>query len=194
MWPKRVNHALPHTASLSPHEMLRLLEPGNEQALVDYYKRAVRTEHLHDFHHPDPMGPPNPSQPCAQLLQGTTNMWYCKNGYPREVAPEICQQCVAQDALRPELWRVNLCRNCPLMNGHMPLATVFCQSNTSGTAVLIRMQAEMNCCKYCSKHAKRVGQRSVLYEAIGEIERKDKTAEEKFGEGFEKSKLGAQAS
>ena len=143
---ERVNQALPQTASLSSQEMLRLLEPGSEQALVDYYKRAVRTEHLHDFHHPDPMGPPNPSQPCAQLLQGTTNMWYCKNGYPREVTPEICQQCVAQDALRPELWRVNLCRNCPLMNGHMPLATVFCQSNTDGAAVLTRLQGDMYCC------------------------------------------------
>ena len=30
----------------------------------------------------------------------------------------------------------------------------------------------------------------MLYEVIDEMERKDKTAAEKFGEGFEKSKLG----
>ena len=72
------------------------------------YARTVRTEHLHDFHYPDPLGPPNPSQPCAQLLKGTCNMWYCKNGYPKEPVCSMCQQSVQQDALRPELWRVHL--------------------------------------------------------------------------------------
>ena len=142
-----MNEAVPHTASLSEREMLELLREENACALFDYYKRAVRTEHMHDFHYPDPLGPPNPSQPCAQLLKGTVNMWYCKNGYPRDPVCEPCQQSVAQDALRPELWRVQLCRNCRLMNNHMPWATVCCQSNTDATVVLTRTQAEMYCCK-----------------------------------------------
>ena len=145
---------------------------------------------MHDFRYPDPLGPPNPSQPCAQLLKGTVNMWYCKNGYPRDPVCEPCQQSVAQDALRPELWRVQLCRNCRLMNNHMPWATVCCQSNTDATVVLTRTQAEMYCCKYCCKHAKRLGQRSVLYGVMDDMGRKDTSAQEKFGEGFERSKLG----
>ena len=92
-----VNAALPHTASLSEHEMLRLLQPENVDELKEYYKRAVRTEHIHDYHYPDPQGAPSPSQPCAQLLKGTKNMWYCKNGYPRDLVCEVCQQNIAQD-------------------------------------------------------------------------------------------------
>ena len=102
---ERVNQSLPHTASLSEKEMLELLQDENTAAREEYYARAVRTEHMHDFHYPDPLGPPNPSQPCAQLLKGTANMWYCKNGYPREIVCEECNQSVAQDALRPDLWR-----------------------------------------------------------------------------------------
>lgn len=187
---ERVNNALPHTASLSEREMLRLLEPGNEAELADYYKRAVRTEHLHDFHYPDPHGPPNPSQPCAQLLKGTQNMWYCKNGYPRDLVCEICQQNIAQDGMRPELWRVNLSRNCPLMNNHVPLATVGTQSNTDEAGVLTRGQAEMYACKYCSKHMKRLAQKSILHEVLDDMERNDTSAQEKYGEGFTPRTLG----
>ena len=92
-----VNTASPHTASLCEDEMLRLLEPENVELLNEYYKRAVRTEHMHDYHFPDPQGPPSPCQPCAQLLKGTKNMWYCKNGYPRDLVCEVCQQNIAQD-------------------------------------------------------------------------------------------------
>ena len=104
---ERVNDAQPHTASLSTEEMLDLLGGENPHARFAYYKRAVRTEHIHDFHYPDPLGPPNPSQPCAKLLKGTLNMWYCSNGYPRDLVLEPQEQTVAQDALRPDLWRVN---------------------------------------------------------------------------------------
>ena len=64
---ERVNQSLPHTASRSEQEMLDILRDDNKEAREEYYARAVRTEHLHDFHYPDPLGPPNPSQPCAQL-------------------------------------------------------------------------------------------------------------------------------
>ena len=179
---ERVNETTPHTASLSEAEMLDLLRDDNAAALLDYYKRAVRTEHIHDFHYPDPLGPPNPSQPCAQLLKGTTNMWYCKNGYPRDLISDPMEQSVAQDALRPELWRCNLCRNCPLMNSHIPMATIGTQSNTDAAGVVTRHQAEMYCCKYCSKHGKRVGQRNVLYEVMEDFERRDNAAWEKYGD------------
>ena len=69
-----VNEANPHTASLSLDELLDLLRGENAHQRFEYYKRAVRTEHLHDFQYPDPLGPPNPAQPCAKLLKGTLNM------------------------------------------------------------------------------------------------------------------------
>ena len=37
--------------------------------LPAYYQRVVRTEHIHDYRYPEPLGPPNPSQPCAKLLK-----------------------------------------------------------------------------------------------------------------------------
>ena len=44
------------------------------------------------------------------------------------------------------------------MNPHIPLASVVLQSNTDATPVPTKHQAEMCCCKYCSKHGKRKGQ------------------------------------
>ena len=186
-----VNEAEQHTASLSVGEMLDLLRSENAHERFLYYSRAARTEQLHDFHYPDPLGPPNPSQPCARLLKGTLNMWYCGNGYPREMVHDPCDRSVAQDALRPDLWRVNLCRNCQLINPHMPLVTCALQSNTDATPVATKHQAEMYCCKYCSKHSKRKGQSSILYEVIDEMEKKDENANKKFGDGFEEAKLGS---
>ena len=122
---------------------------------------------------------------------GTLNMWYCKNGYPRDLVCECCHQSVAQDALRPEIWRVNLCRNCRFMNNHMPVATVAMGSNTDADGVLTRNQAEMYCCKYVSQHGKRLGQRSVLHEVMDDMARKDESAKAKHGEDFEPSKLGS---
>lgn len=71
--------------------MLELLQDESTAAREEYYARAVRTEHMHNFHYPDRLGPPNPSQPCAQLLKGTANMWYCKNNYPMEIVCEELQ-------------------------------------------------------------------------------------------------------
>ena len=144
----------PHTASLSVEQILDLLRSENSHQRFAYYKRAVATEHMHDFHYPHPMGPPNPAQPCAQLLKGTLNMWYCGNGYPKDLVCQPCDRSIAQDALRPDLWRVSLCRNCQLMNPHMPIPTLVPQSNTDATPVVTRNQAVMYCCKSCSKHGK----------------------------------------
>ena len=107
----------------------------------------MQKEHLHNFHYQDPHGPPNPSQPCAALLKGTTNMWYCSNGYPREPVLQLEDRSVAQDSLRPELWRCNLCRNCKLTNSHMPGVSLGAQSNTDAQPVATKHQAEMYCCK-----------------------------------------------
>ena len=188
---EKVNETkIPHTASLSTHEMIDMLKSENPHNRYEYYQRAVRTEHLHDFHYPDPMGPPNPVQPCAQLLKGTLNMWYCGNGYPRDLVKEPGERSVAQDAMRPELWRVNLCRNCQVMNPHIPLVTFAMQSNSDGTPVVTRHQAEMYCCKYCSKYTKGKGQKSALYDVIDEMERKDAVNQERYGSSYEETKLG----
>ena len=188
---ERVNEAQEHTASVSVEDMLLLLEDEMSEERHEYYKRAVRTEQMHDFHYPDPLGPPNPSQPCAKLLKGTLNMWYCGNGYPRDVVCEPCDRSVAQDALRPDLWRCNLCRNCPVMNSHMPAATVGGQSNTDAQPVVTKHQAEMYCCKYCAKHSKQLGTRATLLDVLDDMERKDASAKEKFDNTFEPSKLGS---
>ena len=100
-----VNESETHTAALSIKDLLHLLKRENAHDRFAYYKKLVRTEHIHDYHYPDPLGAPNPSQPCAKLPKGTLNMWYCANGYPRDRVRAPCDQSVTQDALRPELWR-----------------------------------------------------------------------------------------
>ena len=45
------------------------------------------------------------------------------------------------------------------------------QSNTDAQGVCTKHQAEMYCCKYCAKHHKRMGTRSVLYEALTRLGR-----------------------
>ena len=72
MEPERVNEAQVHTASVSIEEMLTLLEDDASEKRLDYYKRLVRTEQMHDYPFPDPCGPPNPAQPCAKTLEGHT--------------------------------------------------------------------------------------------------------------------------
>jgi hypothetical protein len=69
-----VNEATAQTASLSVEDMLDLLKGERAHERFAYYERVVRTEHLHNFHYPDPIGPPSRSQPCAQLLKGTVNI------------------------------------------------------------------------------------------------------------------------
>jgi len=188
---EQVNEAQEHTAAVSVEDMLRLLQEDQQAERHEYYKRLVRTENLHNFHYPDPLGPPNPSQPCAKLLKGTLNMWYCANGYPRDVVSSPAEQAISQDPLRPDLWRCQLCRNDPLMNCHMPAVALGCQSNTDGQPVPTRRQAEMYCCKYCSKHQKKLGARSALYDIMDDMAQKDANAHEKHGDTYTPSKLAA---
>ena len=67
---EQVNESVPHTASLSLADLRDLLRGENAHERFKYYSRVVRTEQLHDYHYPDALGPPNQSQPCAQLLRG----------------------------------------------------------------------------------------------------------------------------
>ena len=73
-----VNQTHPHVASLNNDEMIQLLQDDRGAQRLDYYKRLVRSEHLHDWHYPDSLGAPNPSQSCAKKLKGAINMVYCK--------------------------------------------------------------------------------------------------------------------
>ena len=77
------------------------------------------------------------------------------------------------------------------MNLHMAIHTLVHQSNTDATPVVTRKQAEMYLCKYCAKHTKRLGQRSILYEVLDDMERKDEHGKEAYGDEYEPSKLGA---
>ena len=190
----RVNQDAPHTASWTVQEMLGLLAKGKDRERHEYYSKHVLTEHIHDFHYPDPTGPPNPSQPCARLLKGTTNMYYCANGYPRDLVSQPSDQSVAQDPMRKELWRCHLCRNYTLMNSHMPPVSFFAQSNTDAQPVVTKHQAEMYLCKYCSKNKKLSGARQTLYDVLEDMEAKNKAASNKIAtaaadSGFE-AKLG----
>ena len=94
---EQVNDAESHPASLNVEAMLALLQDGAGEQRRQYYEHLVRTEQIHGFHHPDPLGPLNPSQPCAKLLRGTVNMWYCSSGFPKDLACDVCCQYVAQD-------------------------------------------------------------------------------------------------
>ena len=169
--------------------MLWLLEEEHAAERLEYYKRAVRREHLHDFHYTDPIGPPNPSQPCARLLKGTISMWYCGSGDPRELVPEMGDQSIAQGVLRKDLWRVNLCRNCQVMNGQVPTHILGLQSNTEDAPVVTRHLAEMYCCKYCSNGPKRLGQQTVLYDVLNGMTREDASAKEKRCDNLEETSL-----
>ena len=39
--------------------VLKHIEEDMSEERQEYYKRAVRTEQMHDYHYPDPNGPPN---------------------------------------------------------------------------------------------------------------------------------------
>ena len=54
---EQVNETQEHTAAMSVEDLLDMLRSENPHARVAYYERAVRTEHLHDFHYPDLLGP-----------------------------------------------------------------------------------------------------------------------------------------
>jgi len=185
-----VNQAEPHPAALSTEALLDLLRQENATARYDYYCRAVRKEHIHDFHFPNTLEPPNPSQPCARRLKGKLNVWYCANAYPRDVVKEEEEQSVTQDALRPDLFRAGLVRNDPLMNPHCPIIAVAAQSNDDAQPVITRHAAEMYACKYVTKHTKNAGERNVMYEVVDDMERRDAANLEKFGKDFEPAVLG----
>lgn len=76
------------------------------------------------------------------------------------------------------------------MNSHVPLQTIGNQSNTDEAGVLTRCQAELYLCKYCSKHCKRLGQKSILYEVMDDMERSDKAAKERYEDSFTPRTLG----
>ena len=118
-------------------------------------------------------------------------MWYCGNGYPRDLVCQPCATSVAQGALRPDLWRVNLCRNGQVTNPHTPLANAALQSNTDATPAPAKHPADMDCCKYCSKHGKLKGQAAARYEVLDDMESKDANARPHFGKGYEATKLGS---
>ena len=190
---EKVNRASePHTAAASVEDMLLLLAEDHGEERSEHYRRMVRLEHMHDFHHPDPLGPPNPSQSCATILKGTTNMVYCGNGYPKDLVCQPCEQSIAQDALRPDLWRCNLCRNCKHMNTHMPAVSFGNQSNTDAQPIATKRQAELYCCKYCTKHHKNLGARCALYDIVDNMQLKDEAGREKKGEYWDDTKLGGQ--
>ena len=77
------------------------------------------------------------------------------------------------------------------MNPHMPIPTVVLQSNTDATPVVTRNQAVMYCCKYCSKHGKRQGQSSVLYEVLDDMDSRDVSAKNQHGDDYVQTKLGS---
>ena len=118
-------------------------------------------------------------------------MWYCANGYPRDVVSKPCEQSVAQDEMRKDLWRCNLVRNCNLMNNHSPAVCLFCQSNTDAQAVVTKHQAEMYLCKYCAKHHKNPGARSTLFDVLDDMDSKDKSVRSKFGTTATETTLGS---
>ena len=183
--PERVHAGVKHISSHTNEEMLELLEDTQEEARHEYYAKLVRSEHHHDFHYPHPTGPPNPSQPCARLLKGTKDRWYCANGYPRDTVAQPCEQSIAQDEMRKDLWRCHLCRNYPLMNSHMPAVSFFNQGNTDGQPVVTKRQGEMYLCKYCAKKKENYGARATLFDVIDDMESKNKAAACKTGDPWQ---------
>ena len=190
---ERVNRAnVRHTAAATEEEMLALLGEDQAEARREHYMRMVRLEHLHDYHHPDPLGPPNPCQACAKLLKGSGNMYYCSNGMPKDLVLDRSQQSISQDPLRMDLWRCHLSRNCRLMNSHMPVVSFGDQSNTDAQPIATKKQAEMYCCKYCSKHHKNIGARCAIFDIQEKMEAKDQHGAEKYGQRWEPTTLGGQ--
>ena len=145
-----------------PMSLLAHRLPGRIQEREKYYTHSVRMENLND----------------------------CTNGYPRDLVLDPDDQSISQDALRCELWRCNLCRNCPVMNSHSPVVALGLQSNSDAQPVVTRNQAEMYCCKYVTKHGKRLGSRCALMDVVDDMEAKDSHAKDAFGESFEEAKLG----
>ena len=92
---ERVNQGVPPVASQTNEGMLQLLEDGQEEARHAYYERLVRSEHLHDFHYPEPTGPPNPF-----LALRTTGERHARCGIARTVTRETSSASPATRAWR----------------------------------------------------------------------------------------------
>ena len=125
------------------------------------------------------------------MLKGTENMWYCKSGYPRDLVCEICAENIGQDAIRPDLWRCNFCRNCPVMNIHVPLLSVGNQSNTDASPILTCDQCEKYLCKYCAKHTKRLNQKSVIFDIMEDMQEKDNRSWAQDSATYQPSRFGS---
>ena len=72
----------------------------------------------------------------------------------------------------------------------MPVPTLVMESNTDANPVVTKHQAVMYCCKYCSKHKRRMGHSSALFEVLGDMEKKDAAGWSKFKDAYEEAKLG----
>ena len=77
------------------------------------------------------------------------------------------------------------------MNPHMPLVTCAMQSNTDACVVATLGQSQKYLCKYCSKHGKRMGQNSVLFDVLEDMKDRDDRSWQKDPETFEATKLGS---
>ena len=121
----------------------------------EYYMRIVGLDYTPDFHHPNALGPANPSRPCARLLRGTSNM-VC---HPRD-------QSFARDALNPDLWRCNLCRICRVASSYMPAVSLCKQHNTVLQPIATRGQAESYCFKCPTSHHKILGTGNASYDIL----------------------------
>ena len=62
-------------------------------------------------------------------------MFHCGSGYPRDYVFEKADQSIAQDPLRKDLWQCHLCRDCRIMDPHMPAVSFGLQSNSDAQPV-----------------------------------------------------------
>ena len=78
------------------------------------------------------------------------------------------------------------------MNSRMPVVSFGCQSNADAQPIATKKQAEMYCCKYCSKHHKNIGARCAIFDIQETMEAKDQHGAEKHGQRWEPTTLGGQ--
>ena len=104
-----VKDSASYTAVSCVVNVLSLIPEDRQGQRREYYMRIVTLDYTPAFHHPHALGPANLSRPGAGLIRGTSNLM-C----------HLRDQSFARDALSPDLWRCNLCRNCRVMRSHMP--------------------------------------------------------------------------
>ena len=71
------------------------------------------------------------------------------------------------------------------MNSHIPAVSFGNQSNTDAQPIATKRQAEMYCCKYCTKHHNNFGARCALYDIVDNLTLKDQDGREKAGRRLE---------